>query len=52
MPAVDGYEVCRLLRAADPELPIISALRRRIERDPKQPTLITTVYGVGYRWEG
>lgn len=27
----------------------ISQLRRRIERDPKHPTLIKTVYGVGYR---
>ena len=30
----------------------ISVLRRRIERDPKQPRIITTVHGVGYRWEG
>ncbi|MEM8669528.1 MAG: response regulator transcription factor [Planctomycetota bacterium] len=29
----------------------ISQLRKRIERDPKQPTIIQTVYGVGYRFE-
>jgi DNA-binding response OmpR family regulator len=29
----------------------ISQLRKRIERDPKQPRIIQTVYGVGYRFE-
>ena len=29
----------------------ISQLRKRIERDPKHPTIIQTVYGVGYRYE-
>ena len=29
----------------------ISQLRKRIEVDPKNPTLIQTVYGVGYRFE-
>lgn len=29
----------------------ISQLRKRIERTPKQPTIIQTVYGVGYRYE-
>ncbi|MCA9545384.1 MAG: winged helix-turn-helix domain-containing protein, partial [Myxococcales bacterium] len=29
----------------------ISKLRRRVERDPKQPALIQTVHGVGYRFE-
>jgi len=29
----------------------ISKLRRRIERDPKSPTLINTVHGVGYRYD-
>ena len=29
----------------------ISQLRRRIERDPKQPRLIRTVHGAGYRYE-
>jgi two-component system alkaline phosphatase synthesis response regulator PhoP len=27
-------------------------LRRKIEPDPKQPTYIQTVYGVGYRFDG
>ncbi|MBI2435264.1 MAG: response regulator transcription factor [Candidatus Hydrogenedentes bacterium] len=30
----------------------ISQLRKRIERDPKQPRIIRTVHGVGYRYEG
>ncbi len=30
----------------------ISKLRKRIEPDPKSPTLIRTVHGVGYRYEG
>ncbi|MCA9139239.1 MAG: response regulator transcription factor [Planctomycetales bacterium] len=29
----------------------ISQLRKRIEMDPKQPKVIQTVYGVGYRYE-
>lgn len=29
----------------------ISQLRKRIEVDPKHPTLIQTVYGVGYRYD-
>ncbi|OYP32256.1 response regulator transcription factor [Rhodopirellula sp. MGV] len=29
----------------------ISQLRKRIELDPKQPKIIQTVYGVGYRFE-
>jgi two-component system, OmpR family, alkaline phosphatase synthesis response regulator PhoP len=29
----------------------ISQLRQRIEPDPKSPTLIRTVYGVGYRYD-
>ncbi|MEZ6132986.1 MAG: response regulator transcription factor [Planctomycetaceae bacterium] len=29
----------------------ISQLRKRIERDPKDPQLIRTVHGVGYRYE-
>jgi len=29
----------------------ISKLRKRIERDPKNPVIIQTVHGVGYRWE-
>ena len=30
----------------------ISQLRKRIEVDPKQPTIIRTVHGAGYRYEG
>ena len=30
----------------------ISQLRKRIETDPKQPTIIKTVHGVGYRFDG
>jgi DNA-binding response OmpR family regulator len=30
----------------------ISQLRRRIEVDPKEPRIITTVHGVGYRYDG
>ena len=29
----------------------ISQLRKRIERDPKNPRIIQTVYGVGYRYD-
>ena len=29
----------------------VSQLRKRIERDPKQPTIIRTVHGVGYRFD-
>lgn len=30
----------------------ISQLRKRIERDPRQPLLIKTVHGYGYRYDG
>lgn len=30
----------------------ISKLRKLIERDPKEPAIIKTVHGVGYRYEG
>jgi len=30
----------------------ISKLRKRIEPDPKEPTIIRTVHGVGYRYDG
>jgi DNA-binding response OmpR family regulator len=30
---------------------MVSQLRARIESDPKNPTLIQTVYGVGYRYD-
>ncbi len=30
----------------------IAQLRKRIEADPKNPVVIRTVHGAGYRWEG
>jgi two-component system, OmpR family, alkaline phosphatase synthesis response regulator PhoP len=30
----------------------IAQLRKRIEADPKDPVVIRTVHGAGYRWEG
>ncbi|MCP4605054.1 MAG: response regulator transcription factor [Proteobacteria bacterium] len=30
----------------------IAKLRKRIENDPKDPQIIKTVHGVGYRWDG
>jgi DNA-binding response OmpR family regulator len=30
---------------------MVSQLRNRVERDPKNPRIIQTVYGVGYRYE-
>ncbi|MCA9443162.1 MAG: winged helix-turn-helix domain-containing protein, partial [Candidatus Omnitrophica bacterium] len=30
----------------------ISQLRKRIELDPKDPKIIRTVHGVGYRYDG
>ena len=30
----------------------ISKLRKRIEPDPKNPKIIQTVHGAGYRYEG
>jgi DNA-binding response OmpR family regulator len=30
----------------------VSQLRKRVERDPKQPEIIRTVHGVGYRFDG
>jgi two-component system alkaline phosphatase synthesis response regulator PhoP len=29
----------------------VSALRRKIERDPASPRIIRSVHGVGYRYE-
>jgi two-component system alkaline phosphatase synthesis response regulator PhoP len=29
----------------------IAQLRKRIERDPRQPEIIRTVHGIGYRWD-
>ncbi len=30
----------------------IAQLRKRVERDPRNPAIIRTVHGAGYRWEG
>jgi two-component system alkaline phosphatase synthesis response regulator PhoP len=30
----------------------VSQLRKRIEVDPKLPQIISTVHGVGYRYDG
>ena len=40
----EGYE-----RSIDAH---IKNIRQKIEKDPKSPALITTVYGVGYRFSG
>jgi two-component system alkaline phosphatase synthesis response regulator PhoP len=44
-----GYEYEGLERTIDSH---IKNLRQKIEPDPRQPTYIQTVYGVGYRLEG
>lgn len=44
-----GYEYEGLERTVDSH---IKNLRRKIEPDPKKPTYIETVYGVGYRLQG
>ncbi|MEZ4678166.1 MAG: response regulator transcription factor [Caldilineaceae bacterium] len=44
-----GYDYEGLERTLDSH---IKNLRRKIEPDPKNPTYIQTVYGVGYRFEG
>ena len=43
-----GYEHLPNSRTLDQH---ISKLRKRIELDPRQPTIIHTVHGVGYRYE-
>jgi two-component system alkaline phosphatase synthesis response regulator PhoP len=44
-----GYSYEGMERTLDSH---IKNLRRKIEPDPKQPTYIQTVYGVGYRFDG
>lgn len=46
--AASGPETEALQRAVDTH---ISNLRKKIEQDPKRPTRIKTVWGVGYRFE-
>jgi two-component system alkaline phosphatase synthesis response regulator PhoP len=41
-----GYETLPLTRTVDMH---IAKLRRKIEPDPAEPSLIVTVHGVGYR---
>jgi two-component system alkaline phosphatase synthesis response regulator PhoP len=43
-----GYDFLPNSRTLDQH---ISKLRKRIERDPKNPTLIQTVHGAGYRYQ-
>lgn len=48
------FEVCWGLRHVQNSRTLdqhISQLRKRIERDPKQPRIIKTVHGVGYRYD-
>ncbi|MEM8862845.1 MAG: response regulator transcription factor, partial [Chloroflexota bacterium] len=44
-----GYNYAGLGRTLDSH---IKNLRKKIEPDPKKPIYITTVYGIGYRFEG
>jgi two-component system alkaline phosphatase synthesis response regulator PhoP len=44
-----GYEYAGMERTLDSH---VKNLRKKIEPDPKQPTYIQTVYGVGYRLVG
>ncbi len=43
-----GYEFMPSSRTLDQ---LVSKLRRRIERDPKNPQIIQTVHGAGYRYQ-
>ncbi len=53
IPAVDGTDAIRLFREQSPDFVCqhISQLRKRVEPDPGNPTLIKTVHGVGYRYD-
>ena len=63
LPTLDGYEVCRQIRG-ESRVPIImlsaksdtvdvadQRLRAKVEDDPKEPRMIKTVRGVGYRFD-
>ena len=39
LPGLDGVSVCRAIR-----------LRRKIERDPQDPEMLLTAWGVGYKF--
>jgi two-component system, OmpR family, alkaline phosphatase synthesis response regulator PhoP len=43
-----GYDAGTLTRTVDVH---VASLRQKLEKDPKRPRLITTVPGVGYRFE-
>ncbi len=43
-----GYDFAPISRTLDQ---LVSKLRRRIERDPKNPEIIQTVHGAGYRYQ-
>ncbi len=47
--AVWGYSVVPVTRTVDMH---IAKLRKKIEDDPEEPTLIVTVHGVGYKFLG
>ena len=51
MPEIDGYEVCRRLRARPSDVPVLFISAKYEEIDPKDPRIISTVHGVGYRYE-
>jgi DNA-binding response OmpR family regulator len=46
---VFGYDFEGFERTIDVH---VKNLRKKIERDPKQPTYVQTVYGVGYKFDG
>lgn len=46
--AVWGYDYFGTTRTVDQH---IAQLRKKVEPDPKQPSVITTVHGLGYRYE-
>ena len=58
MPGISGFEALEEIRASS-SVPVlmltakgdnISKLRKKVEPDPSEPTVIQTVKGVGYRF--
>jgi DNA-binding response OmpR family regulator len=47
--AVWGYDASAYTRTVDVH---VFSLRQKLEQEPSKPELITTVSGVGYRFEG